>query len=113
MKQLYINNNYYIQIDPDTNHIDHPINFSYSVKSMYAIQEPTSVTYSCGETEYHETADKGDVVCVLYHKNFKKDLIVIKNEELYNNLIDRFIRDQQEKEDWAESNKVKKDEEDN
>ena len=77
---------------------------------MYAIQEPTIVVYRCGEAEYHETVDKGDVVCILYHKDFKKDLIVIKNEELYDNLIDKHVRDQQEKERWAESKKEKSDE---
>lgn len=72
---------------------------------MYAIQEPTSIIYRYGEVEYHENADKGDVVCVMYHRDFKKELIVIKNEELYDNLIDKSIRDQQEKERWAESKK--------
>ena len=79
---------------------------------MYAIQEPTVVVYRCGEVEYHENVDKGDVVCILYHKDFKKELIVIKNKELYDNIIDKFIRDQQEKERWAESKKDENNEKD-
>lgn len=71
---------------------------------MYAIQEPTTVVYRCGETENRVSADKGDIVCVLYHKDFKKELVVIKNEELYDNLIDKHARDQQEKEQWAKYN---------
>ena len=78
---------------------------------MYAIQEPTTVIYKCGEVEDKVCADKGDVVCVLYHKDFKKELIVVKNEELYDNLIDKHAQDQQEKEQWAkelsESKKLK------
>lgn len=68
---------------------------------MYAIQEPTHVTYRCGEVQYKADVDKGDVVCILYHKDFKKEMIVIKNDELYDNLIDKHARDQQEKERWA------------
>jgi len=68
---------------------------------MYAIQEPTTVVYKSGEAEDKVCADKGDVVCVLYRKDFKKDLIVVKNEELYDNLIDRNAREQREKEEWA------------
>lgn len=68
---------------------------------MYAIQEPTLIIYRCGETEYTANAEEGDVVCILYHEDFKKEVIVIKNDELYDNLIDKHARDQQEKERWA------------
>ena len=78
---------------------------------MYAIQEPTHITYRCGETQYKADADKGDVVCIFYHKDFKQEMIVIKNEQLYDNLIDKHDRDQQEKERWAESKKEEKNEE--
>lgn len=117
MKELYINDNYHIQIDPNTKEISSPISQGYSVKRMYAIQEPTHVTYRCGEVQYKADVDKGDVVCIFYHKDFKQEMIVIKNEQLYDNLIDKYASDQREKEEWArkaeESQKTKEDEQEN
>jgi hypothetical protein len=108
MKELYINDNYHIQIDPDTKEISSPISDSYGVKRMYAIQEPTHITYRCGEVQHRADANTGDVVCILYHKDYKQEMIVIKNEQLYDNIIDKHARYQREKEIWAESKKRRK-----
>lgn len=81
------------------------INYGYSVEKMYAIQAPTVVSYRKGEVSAHLEAKPGDVVCVMSHKCFDDEILVITNDKLFNNLVNRHIKDQEEKIKWAESKK--------
>lgn len=104
MKELYIGaNNTHIQIDPENKQIVDTIDTGYCVKRMYAIQEPTHIIYKTGETQICADADAGDVVIIFYHNEFTNELVVVKNEQIYNNLIDKHNKEQQQKEEWAKS----------
>ncbi len=104
MKELYINADTNILVDTENKTAGKLQGYGYVIKRLIAIEEPMHIIYNCGERDAQFDAEAGDVLAILYHKDFDKDVIILKDKELYDSLLIRKEKDEEEKLAWAENN---------
>lgn len=103
MKTLYVTQGSNILINPDDNTADKIESSPVSIDRVYLIEEPTHIVYGYGETHIEADADKGDLVVVFYNREFDNRMIVVKNEQWTENIVEFYRKEQEEKERWAAS----------
>ncbi len=76
----------------------------YDINSVYYIDEPMHVIYSCGETKVERDVKKGDIVITFDRNRFAEEtpLTVIKSKEWNKIIKNRRDAEQKAKEEWAE-----------
>lgn len=101
MNTLYITEYSNILVDTENKKANKLPTQRASINQIYLAEEPMHVVYGCGE--YHKELDveKGDIIITFYCKTFKDSIVVVKNEDWLNNLLDYNKRQQEEKERWA------------
>lgn len=74
-----------------------------AIDSIYLAEEPMHIVYGSGEYKKELDAEKNDIIVTFYHDTFKNQIIVIKNEDWFDNLVEYEKKQQEEKERWAAS----------
>lgn len=104
MKTLYITRGNNIVIDTENNTVDKFNTCRQAIDYIYLVEEPVHIVYGSGDIKTETDADKGDIIITFYDKVFKHQMIVVKNDQWAENLIEYKKKEQEEKERWAEAN---------
>lgn len=101
MKTLYITTGSNILVDHETNTANRLETEITAIDRVYIAEYPMHVVYGSGE--YHSEADveKGDIIVTFYRGSFKNRMVVVKNEQWLENLLQYRKEQQEEKERWA------------
>lgn len=101
MKTLYLTENNNIVIDTDNNSADRINRARLAINDAFIIKEPMHVVYGFDGNKKEMDADKGDIVITFYEDSFPNKVIVIKNDQWVENLLEYEKKEQEEKERWA------------
>lgn len=106
MKTLYLTRGSNIVVDTENNTANRLSSERQGIDYIYLADEPMHVVF--GFEDEHEEVDveKGDIIVTFYSDVFKKQMIVVKNEDWLNNLTEYRKQEQEEKERWAKSKKI-------
>lgn len=77
----------------------------YSIRTIYAIEEPMHVIYQSGETKEELDVKKGDILIRFYGSDKAlKTIIAVKSKDWVKNIEYRNALEQKAKEEWAAKN---------
>ena len=96
-----MNGDYNIIVDPENNKVSKVEGFYSIFRRVYAVTEDMHFVYNSGDYEFETDVKKGDLIGILYHREYKDEVVIFKCEKLFDNIIDRIDREQKEKEKWA------------
>ena len=101
MNTLYISRTGRIMLDENNN--PKPFDRSRaSIDDIFFIKEDTKVVFERGEYKAELEAKAGDIVVTFYEEQFPNRVIVVNNEQWKENLEAYKVREQKQKEEWAE-----------
>ena len=100
MKTLYITNNSNILIDTENNSCNTLRCDRGGVNDVFLVDEPMHIVYGYGEHHRELDAEAGDII-ITFYSDFINKLIIVKNEDWKNNLIDYRKQEEEEKLRWA------------
>ena len=103
MKNLYITRGNNICIDIENNTVDKLPTSRQAIDYVYSVKEPMHVIYGCGEYKKEADAEPGDIIVTFYDRVFKNQMIIVKNNEWFENVVEYEKKEQEEKERWAKS----------
>lgn len=101
MKTFYISNNGNIAVDTDNNSCGSLSTEREAISRIYLAKEPMHVVYESGEYKKEIDVEEGDLIVVFYENAFKNKMIVVKNSEWTENLVEYNAEEQKRKEEWA------------
>lgn len=101
MKTLYLTRGNNILIDIENNTADKLSSARQGIDYIYKVTEPMHIIYQCGEVRKEADAEAGDIIITFYDKVFDNQMIVVKNEDWFNNITNYEKREQEEKLKWA------------
>lgn len=103
MKTLYISRRN-ILIDSENNSCDSIPSSRAGIEDIYLAKEPMRVVYGLGNCHKEADVEAGDIIVTFYVDDFKTKMIVVKNEEWADIILDYEKKQQEEKERWAAKN---------
>ena len=102
MKTLYLTRGSNILVDTENNTADSLQLVRQGIDHIYLAEEPMHIVYGAGEVHEEADAEKGDIIITFYSDTFKKQLVIVKNnEDWVNNIVEYRKKEQEEKERWA------------
>lgn len=102
MKKIYLTGTYSgVTVDTETDVAEPFKENRCAISSVYLIKEPAEVIYTNGEKVERQNVEKDDIVIVFYEERFKNRLIVLKNQQWVENILEYENCLQEEKERWA------------
>lgn len=101
MKTFYISNNGNIAVDTDNNSCGSLSTEREAISRIYLAKEPMHVVYESGEYKKEIDVEEGDLIIVFYENAFKNRMVVVKNSEWTENLVEYNAEEQKRKEEWA------------
>lgn len=101
MKTLYISRGSNIIIDTENNTANRTEACRQGIDNLFLAEEPMHVVYGYGEFQKECDVEKGDIIVTFYNDSFKNRMIIVKNEEWVENLVEAKKAEQEEKERWA------------
>ena len=101
MKTFYISNNGNIAVDTDNNSCGSLSTEREAISRIYLAKEPMHVVYESGEYKKEVDVEKDDIIIVFYDHAFKHKMIVVKNGDWADNIIEYNAEEQKRKEEWA------------
>lgn len=101
MKTLYLTRGNNILIDVENNTADRLSSARQAIDYIYKVTEPMHVVYQCGEVRKEADAENGDIIITFYDKVFDNQMIIVKNEDWFNNITNFEKREQEENLKWA------------
>ena len=107
MKTLYLNDsNENIIVDTEDGFVGRLRGEDrYSIRTIYAIEEPMHVIYQSGETKEELDVKKGDILIRFYgSEKSLKTVIAVKSKDWAKNIEYRNALEQKAKEEWAAKN---------
>lgn len=103
MKTLYITTGANIIVDDEAKTADKLETQRSAINNIYLAEEPMHVVYGSGEYQRETDVEKDDLIISFYSRDFKHKMIVVKNQEWVENLVEYNKKQQEEKERWAAS----------
>ena len=103
MKTAYITKGCNIVVDEEVKSVKRLDNQRTGIDYIYLAEEPMHVIYGYGEYNKEFDVEKGDIIVVFYPDVFKNKIVIIKNAEWLENLVEYNKECQEDKERWAAS----------
>lgn len=103
MKTLYITRGNNILVDTENNTANRIDTARQGIDNMYVAKEPMHVVYGVGEYHRETDVDANDIIVTFYPSEFKNKMLIIKNPEWVENILDYEAKQQEEKIRWAEA----------
>lgn len=104
MKTLYLTRGNNIVIDQEENTVDKLSSARQGIDYIYLVKEPMHVVYGYGDQQQEFDVKKNEIIVVFYTNVFKNKVVVVKNKQWADNLLEYEKKEQEQKEAWAAKN---------
>lgn len=103
MKTLYLTRGNNIVIDPENESADKLASERVGIDNLFYIKEPMCVVYGYDNKTVSVDVETGDIV-IAFYTNVKNPVVIVKNEQWVENILQLQKEAQEEKERWATAN---------
>jgi len=103
MKTLYVTKGNNILIDNETGKCSKMTEERQGIDAIYIAKEPMHVVYGYNDENENVDVEAGDIILKFYVEDFKKKIVVVKNQDWVSNIEEYNKKMQEQKERWASS----------
>lgn len=103
MKTLYVTRGNNILVDNETKECSKMTEERQGIDAIYVAKEPMHVVYGYNNENENVDVEPGDIILKFYVEDFKKKIVVVKNQDWVSNIEAYNKKMQEQKERWASS----------
>ena len=107
MNTLYITNQGFITLDPETGAAKEFNSVREGISRIFVAAEPMKIIYNVGGKQGEMQAEVDDIIITFYENCFEKPVVVAKSKDWVDNIKSYEKRQQEAKEKWAAENSDK------